>query len=272
MFYKLSLMVVAICCFSCGNEEQEQMVLQLQDDLNSANAAIDSLTYTLDDSNILLDALRSKADSAQHVNEKLINDVQGLNKSLREFRKIAEERKQQNERLRGEIRRMEVEKQVDKQTLANLRVETDSLNSVLLEAHTSIRRQSDHIRTLEVELAQAQDIVTTLQATRNSVLLLSAGESFLKENGFLDTSRPFGRGFRKQYKLAQRFSPENPAVLVVALDTEITLEGKLKAVCDRFGTLKKGDDYESSFAEGQTTVRFINPMVTGTDVLAILKE
>ena len=178
MFYKLSLMVVAVCCFSCGNEEQEQMVLQLQDDLNSANAAIDSLTYTLDDSNILLDALRSKADSAQHVNEKLINDVQGLNKSLREFRKIAEERKQQNERLRGEIRRMEIEKKVDSQALASLRVETDSLNSVLLEAHTSIRRQSDHIRTLEVELAQAQDIVTTLQAPRNSVLLLSDGESF----------------------------------------------------------------------------------------------
>ena len=57
-----------------------------------------------------------------------------------------------------------------------------------------------------------------------------------------------------------------------ALDTEITLEGKLKAVCDRFGTLKKGDDYESSFAEGQTTIRFLNPMVTGTDVLAVLKE
>ena len=180
MFYKLSVLLLTLFYFSCGNEEQEQIVMQLQDDLNSANAAIDSLTYTLDDSNILLDALRSKADSAQHVNEKLINDVQGLNKSLREFRKIADERKQQNERLQGEIRRMKIEKQIDSQAIANLRVETDSLNSVLLEAHTSIRRQSDHIRSLEVELAQAQDLVTTLQATRNSVILLSAGENFLK--------------------------------------------------------------------------------------------
>jgi len=272
MFYKLSVLIVTVCCFSCGNEEQELMVLQLQDDLNSANAAIDSLTYTLDDSNILLDALRSKADSAQHVNEKLIKDVQGLNKSLREFRKIADERKQQNERLQGEIRRMKIEKQVDSQAIASLRVETDSLNSVLLEAHTSIRRQSDHIRTLEVELAQAQDLVTTFQAARNSVLLLSAEENFLKENGFLDTSRPFGRAFRKQYKLAQRFSPENPAVQVVPLDTDIRLDGKLKAICDRFGTLKKGDDYESNYTEGQTIIRFLNPMITGADVLAILKD
>ena len=272
MFYKLSVLLLTLFYFSCGNEEQEQIVMQLQDDLNSANAAIDSLTYTLDDSNILLDALRSKADSAQHVNEKLINDVQGLNKSLREFRKIADERKQQNERLQGEIRRMKIERQIDSQAIANLRVETDSLNSVLLEAHTSIRRQSDHIRSLEVELAQAQDLVTTLQATRNSVILLSAGENFLKENGFLDTSRPFGRAFRKQYKLAQPLSPENPAVSVVGLQTEVILEGKLKAVCDRFGTLKKGDDYESSYADGQTIIHFLNPMITGNDVLAILKD
>ena len=272
MLYKFTTFLLAIITFSCGNEEQEQMVQQLQDDLNSASAAIDSLTYTLDDSNILLDALRSKADSAQYVNEKLITDVQGLNKSLREFRKIADERKQQNERLQGEIRRMKIEKQVDTQAIANLRVETDSLNSVLLEAHTSIRRQSDHIRTLEVDLAQAQDLVTTLQATRNSVLLLSAGENFLKENDYLATSRPFGRAFRKQYKLARRFSPENPAVQVVALDTDIAIEGKLKAICDRFGTLKKDDDYKINYVDGQTIIRFLNPMVIGADVLAILKD
>ena len=88
---------------------------------------------------------------------------------------------------------MKIEKQIDSQAIANLRVETDSLNSVLLEAHTSIRRQSDHIRSLEVELAQAQDLVTTLQATRNSVILLSAGE-ILKEN-VSDTSRAFRQSF-----------------------------------------------------------------------------
>ena len=49
---------------------------QFQTDLTPANAAVDSLTYTLDDSNLLLDALRAKADSAQSVNEKLIRDVQ----------------------------------------------------------------------------------------------------------------------------------------------------------------------------------------------------
>ena len=177
-----ALLCTVLFITSCANEEQEQMLAQLQTDLTSANAAIDSLTYTLDDSNLLLDALRAKADSAQSVNEKLIRDVQGLNKSLREFRNLAEQRKVQNDRLQAEIRRMKEDKQADSRTIAGLRGQADSLNSVLLETHTSIRRQSDHIRQLEMDLAQTQDQVSTLKAAQRSVRLYAAGEKFLEEN------------------------------------------------------------------------------------------
>ena len=179
MLHRLVLFCTALAVVSCADDEQEQMLVQLQADMNSANAAIDSLTYTLDDSNLLLDAMRAKADSAQSVNEKLIKDAQSLNKSLREFRKLADQRKEQNDRLQDEIRRMKVEKQADSQAIAQLRGQAYSLNGVLLEAHTSIRRQSDHIRRLEMDLAKTQDQVSTLQAAQVSVRLYAAGEKFL---------------------------------------------------------------------------------------------
>ncbi len=272
MLRRLALLCTALLATSCANEEQEQMLAQLQTDLNSANAAIDSLTYTLDDSNLLLDAMRAKADSAQSVNEKLIRDVQGLNKSLREFRNLADQRKQQNDRLQAEIRRMKEDKQADSRTIASLRGQADSLNGVLLEAHTSIRRQSDHIRQLEMDLAQTQDQVSTLKAAQRSVRLYAAGEKFLEENGYLDTSRPFGRAFRKQYKLVKRIDPEDPAVILAPLGTEIIIEGKVKELADRYGTLKKGEDYTLSTADGQSTVTFLNELITGTDILAVVEN
>ena len=272
MLRRLVLLCTVLFITSCANEEQEQMLAQLQTDLTSANAAIDSLTYTLDDSNLLLDALRAKADSAQSVNEKLIRDVQGLNKSLREFRNLAEQRKVQNDRLQAEIRRMKEDKQADSRTIAGLRGQADSLNSVLLETHTSIRRQSDHIRQLEMDLAKTQDQVSTLKAAQHSVRLYAAGEKFLEENGYIDTSRPFGRAFRKQYKLVKKVDLEDPAVVLAPLGNGIVIEGKVKVLVDRYGTLKKGDDYTQSMADGQTTITFLNELITGTDVLAVLEN
>ena len=138
------------------------------------------------------------------MNEKLIRDVQGLNKSLREFRNLAEQRKVQNDRLQAEIRRMKEDKQADSRTIAGLRGQADSLNSVLLETHTSIRRQSDHIRQWpEMDLAQTQDQVSTLKAAQR-LCVYTQLEKIFRGNGYLDTSRPFGRAFRKQYKLVKK--------------------------------------------------------------------
>ena len=62
------LTAIAACALllaSCADEEQEQLLLQLQGDLSKSNATIDSLTYSLDDSNLLLDGMRAQVDSTQ---------------------------------------------------------------------------------------------------------------------------------------------------------------------------------------------------------------
>ncbi|MBT4500470.1 MAG: hypothetical protein HOC74_22265 [Gemmatimonadetes bacterium] len=258
--------------FACGPSEEDLQIAQLQENLQASNSAIDSLNYTVESSNLLIDEMRAKVDSTQVVNEKLLSSMQKLSKEVRQWRQLATEYKQNNEKLTVEIERMKVEKQADRQAIAQLQTKADSLGGVLLEAHTSIRRQSDRIREMEVDLAQAQDEAAELRKARISVNLYVATESFLEENGFLDTSRPLGRAFRKDYKLIKKLDPADPAVRLVDIGAETALGGKIQAIVDRFGALKKGDDYQIQKGDGQDSVIFVNEMLGGVDALAVIKE
>lgn len=276
MLRKTALWLIALTLsagvFSCGPSEEEQMLTQLQQDLGVANAAIDSLTYTVDSSNLLIDELRAQVDSTQNVNVKLLDSVQKLSKEVREWRQLANQYKQNNEKMTAEIERMKVEKQADRQAIAQLRTQADSLGGALLEAHTSIRRQSDQIREMEVELAQTRDEVTELHKARVAVNLLIGTESFLKENGYLDTSRPLGGIFRKNFQLIKKFAAGDPGVRLVNIGEGVVLGGELDALVDRYGKLQKGSDYQSQKEDGQAVVTFTNDLLGGSDVLAVIKE
>ena len=257
---------------ACGEDEEAIMLANYQSDLLIANSAIDSLNYTVESSNLLIDELRSRADSLQHVDDKLLQTVQDLNKEVRQWRQLYSEQKRKSEELGKELERMKREKQVDQQSIARLRSESDSLNTALLDAHTDIRRQSDHIRQLEMNLAQTQDRAETLAAAQNSVLLYAAGEKYLVENGYLDTSRPFGSGFRKQYKLIKKIRSDDPGVQLLPIGQPQLLEGKIETFIDRYGKLKKGTDYKAIKEGSGTQIIFTNELHGGSGVLAIIKD
>ncbi len=268
----LSLCTVALLLTSCADEEQEQLLLQLQNDMTTANTTIDSLTYSLDDTHLLLDGMRAQVDSTQQVNDNMLESVQKLNKEMRHWSKIAGERQKKVEEQNRIINEMKNEKRIDRQAIAQLRVEADSLNGELLATHTSIRRQSDHIRNLEMNLAQTRDKAATLAAAQNSVLLYAASEKYLKDNGYLQSSRPFGGGFRKQFKLIKKIHSDDPGVQLIPIGNEQVIEGKIDQFVDRFGKLKKGDDYKSTKTDGGTQITFVNELIGGTGVLVILKD
>ncbi len=266
---------IALFFAACTNKEQEMLLLQLQSDMVRANAAIDSLTYSLDDSNRLLDDMRAQVDSTQQVNDTLLKNVQKLNKELRHWSKLATEYKQSNARLKREIEQLRREKQTDRSTISQLRAETDRLNGELLETHSSIRRQSDHIRRLERELAQTKaelDEAQAQAAAQNAVYLYAANETQLIEQGYLKTHRPFGSGFRKQYELVKQIRRDNPGTQVAPIGQTIALPGEVEALVDHYGKLRKGDDYEMKRGEAGVQVTFLNELAGGTGVLAVLKE
>ena len=264
---------IALFLAACTNKEQEMLLLQLQSDMVRANAAIDSLTYSLDDSNRLLDDMRAQVDSTQQVNDKLLENVQKLNKELRHWSKLATEYKQSNARLKIEIEQLTREKQADRYTISQLRTDTDRLNGELLETHSSIRRQSDHIRRLEQELAQTKaELDEAKKAAQNAVYLYAANETQLVEQGYLKTHRPFGGGFRKQYELIKKIDRNSPGTQVAPIGQTIALPGEVEALVDHYGKLRRGDDYEMTRGEAGVQVAFLNELAGGTGVLAILKE
>ena len=266
----------ALFLASCTDKEQEMLLLQLQSDMVRANAAIDSLTYSLDDSNRLLDDMRAQVDSTQQVNDKLLENVQKLNKELRHWSKLATEYKQSNARLKSEIEQLKREKQTDRSTISQLRAEADRLNGELLETHSSIRRQSDHIRRLEQELVQTKaklDEAKKAQvAAQSAVYLYAANETQLIEQGYLKTHRPFGSGFRKQYELVKKINRDSPGAQVAPIGQTVALAGEVEALVDYYGKLRQGDDYEMKRGQAGVQVTFLNELAGGMGVLAILKE
>ena len=257
---------------SCGPSEEEILIAELQEDLTRANTTIDSLNYTVDSSNMLIDDMRSRVDSLQRVDAKLLQSVQRLNKSVKKWRNLARDHRRKNEQLTTQIGNLKREKQADKRTIARMRRQADSLNATLLEAHTSIRRQEDHIRRMEVDLARAQEDAASLRQAQTSVRVYAATESVLKENGYLKSSRAFRRGFRKSFRMTKKLEPDDPAVKLVKVGETLMLEGEVNALVDRYGSLKKGDDYTVDRSEGMAILTFSNEMLGGVDVLAVMKE
>ena len=267
------ILFIVLFLAACTNKEQEMLLLQLQSDMERANSTIDSLTYSLDDSNRLLDDMRAQVDSTQQVNDKLLENVQKLNKELRHWSKLATEYKESNERLKLEIDQLKQDKLADRSTISQLRAEADRLNGELLETHSSIRRQSDHIRRLEQELAQTKaELDEARKMAQNVVYLYAANETQLKEQGYLQTKRPFGNGFRKEYKLIKKIRHDSPGAQVAPIGQSIALAGEISAFVDHYGKLRKGDDYEVTHDEAGVQVTFLNELAGGTGVLAVLKE
>ncbi len=257
---------------ACGPTEEELALVALTEDLASANTVIDSLNYTVESSNLLIDEMRSRVDSLQYVDQKLLESVQRLNREVRQWQELAGEQKRMNAQLTDEIERMKRDKQSDQRSIARLRGQADSINTALLDAHTSIRRQEDHIKRMELDLSQSLDEVAALRQAETSVRVYAATEDFLKENGYLDTDRIFGRAFRKSYKLIKRLDPTDPRVQLAPLGEPLRLEGEVDTYVDRFGTLKKGKSYTSSKSEGGVEVIFTDDLLGGSDVLVVLKE
>ena len=267
----IALLTVALLA-SCGPSEEEIMLGELQEELVMATTTIDSLNYTVESANLLIDEMRVRVDSLQRVDTALLESVQLLNKEVKNWRTLAAQRQVQNEKLTQEIERMKREKQVDQRSIARLRSQSDSLNTALLDVHTSIRRQEGHIHRLEEQLTETTEDRDQLRMAETSVRVYAASEKFLKDGGYLESGRSLGRAFRKSYRLVKKLDPTDPTVQLVPIAEALLLDGELNALVDRYGKLKQGEVYEARKVDGKTEVTFVDDMLGGVDVLAIMKD
>ncbi|MBD02807.1 MAG: hypothetical protein CME24_00490 [Gemmatimonadetes bacterium] len=256
---------------ACGPSEEELRLAALQQDLTLANDTIDSLNFTVESTNLLIDEMRDRVDSLTVVDTKLLESVQRLNKEVRHWRELAGEHQRKNEQLSRQIESLKRDKQTDQRQISQLRSQADSINSALLDAHTAIRRQEGHIRGMEQELGKSQDEVAMLREAQVSVRLYAASEDYLKESGYLKVKRPFGRGFRKDYNLLQPLDATDPRVRLAPIDEAIEIEGDIDVLVDRYGKVNK-DAYERRRLDnGATAITFTDQLYGGADVLIVLK-
>jgi hypothetical protein len=267
-----SMAATLVIIVSCGPSEEEIMLAELQVELGTATTTIDSLNYTVESSNMLIDEMRARVDSLGHVDAKLLTQVRKLGKEIKHWQTVAAEHKRINRQLTQEIERMKREKQIDQRGLARLRSQSDSLNTALLDAHTSIRRQEGHVSRLKDQLVAVEQDRDQLRMAETSVRVYAATERFLTEGGYLQSSRSLGRAFRKSFRLAKRLDPTDAAVQLVEIGSGLLLDGELDALVDRYGKLKKGDSFNMRKVDGKTEVTFVDGMLGGVDVVAILKR
>ncbi|MBI2505068.1 MAG: hypothetical protein HYW07_17765 [Candidatus Latescibacteria bacterium] len=275
--------LIPLLLLACGGqkppaEEDAQALAQLQGELHQANAVIDSLNYTVDTSNQIIDGLRAQVSSLQKVDARLYNSVQALSAELRNWRTQADEQQQRNQAMSAELERLKKEQRTDKQTITRLRREADSLNTALFEANGAIHRQMDQLDQFRAELAQARGEVAQARAATSAaetaarqaqlaVHVFPAGEQFLREQGYLEAGRKM---FRKSYKLVKALDHGDPHLRQTGIGQPLELEGDLKALADRYGRLREGNDYSQEKLEGRVRVTFTNPLLQGTEVLAVV--
>lgn len=264
--------LLAASLTACSDSKTTQQLNELQENLLQANSMLDSLNYTIDASNQLITDLRTRADSLERVDEKLLVSVQQLSREVKQWRQLATEQRQKNEQLTTEIERMKREKQADQQTIARLGAQTDSLSVALLGARSSIQRQNDQIRRLEGQLTQTQGEVSGLKQAQVSVRLAIGTEKQLEELGYLESSRPLSRIGRKAYKLVKKIDETDASARLVPIGQTLTLTRKPKMLIDRFGRLDEGKDYRQTKEGGQVQITFTNELMGGIDVLAMVEE
>lgn len=275
--------ILCLALLACGNQtppagEEAQALAQLQEELHQANAVIDSLNFTVDASNQIIDGLRAQVTSLQKVDARLYDSVQQLSAELRNWRTQAEEQRQRNQAMSAELEQLRRQKRSDQETIARLRREADSLNAALFDANGALRRQVGHLDQLREELAlarqEADQARQAAQAARVaghqaqlSVHVFAASEEALLQQGYLEAGR---RMFRRTYKLIKPLDPADPRLRPAAIGETMELEGQVRALADRYGRLREGSDFRQERLADRVRITFVNPLLQGAEVVAVV--
>lgn len=111
-----------------------------------------------------------------------------------------------------------------------------------------------------------------LRRVQVSVRLVVGTEKQLEELGYLESSRPLSRIGRKAYRLVKKIEETGSSARLVLIGQSIILNRKPKLFIDRFGRLNEGKDYRQTREGGQVQITFINELMGGAEVLAMVEE
>ncbi len=276
-----SILTLASCLIltACSDEDEKARLLE---GIVTRSALNDSLKKKIIQSEFDKAALEAMSDSLSKFGDILLENNNQLSKELEETKQEADKYRRNNERLQAEIGQLQVEidriqedNRTSEREIRRLAVEIDSIS---MDRDRLIGVNQD----LKDRLNEIKEALDEVRRIQKSVRLLVGTESLLKSNGFLETSRS---RLLKQYKLVKKIEGGDSRVKIVPLNQQLDLtldsfsgalvdrsgQLKLKELVDRHGKLKEGRDYKVDKSKGTTTITFINRVLEGTDVLAVVE-
>ena len=211
--------------------------------------------------------LKTQLDSLTKFEMLLQEKNQQLQKEVKKYRAIAEQRRRKNEELQAAIAELEEQKVADAAKIDRLITESDSLTVALRDQRDVAMKLSKDLDTAQQNIEQTE---AELDQAKNAVRVVVGTEDGLKADGFLETGRRF---FRKGYKLVQKPGHKDMKVKYFAIGERLTLERgkKLKELIGRSGKLKKDKDYTVSLSAEGTHVTLVNDLLKGEAVLVVIE-
>ena len=282
MRYIFFIFAIAGCLSlaACSDEDEKA---RLFEGIVKRSALNDSLKKEIRRSEIDKAALETISDSLSKFGDILLEKNNQLNKELEKTKQEASKYRQYNEQLQEKVGQLQEEivqleegKIANEQEMHRLAVTIDSI-SADREVLKSFNQE------LENKLKEIREALDAAHQIHISVRLLVGTESLLKSNRFLETSR--GKLLRKRYKLVETLESEDPRVKIVPLNQQFPLtlhsipkalvgrSGRLtlQTLVDRHGKLKEGRDYTVHKNSNTTIITFINRVLEGTGVLAVVE-
>ena len=266
---------------SCSNDESEKA--RLLEGIVKRSALNDSLKKEIIQSEMDKAALEAMTDTLSKFGDLLSEKNNQLRKELEQTKQDADKYRRDSERLQEEVGQLQEEidqlqedKRTNEQEIRRLAVEIDSIS---VDRDRLIGVNQD----LKNKLNEIKETLDAVHRIHNSVRLLVGTEDLLKSNRFLETGR--NASLRKQYKLVKKLKGDDSRVKIVPLNQQLDLTPnsvpealvnrlgnlKLKVLVDRHGKLKEGRDYIVDNSRETTIITFINRVLEGTDVLAVVE-
>ena len=273
IFFTILALAACLSLTACSDEDEK---VRLLEGIVKRSALNDSLKKEIIQSEIDKAELEAISDSLSKFGDLLLAKNNQLHKEVETIRQEADKSRRDNEHLQEEISQLQVDKRIREREVRRLAVEIDSISvdrDRLIGANQDLTSRLDEIKEVLAEVRRIQ----------KSVRLLVGTESLLKGNRFLKTSR--GWTLRKQYKLVKKLESGDSRVKIVPINQGLPLtlysipkalvgrSGRLtlQALIDRHGKLKKGRDYTVRKNGNTTIITFINRVLEGTDVLAVVE-
>ena len=280
IFFFIFAIMACLCLAACSDEDEKARLLE---GIVKRAALNDSLKKEIIQSEIDKAALEAMSDSLSKFGDLLLVKNNQLLKEVEQTKQEADKYRQDSERLQEEVGQLQEEidqlqedKRTNEQEIRRLAVEIDSISvdrDRLIGVNQDLKNKLNYIKETLDEVHRVQ----------NSVRLLIGTESLLKSNRFLETGR--NASLRKQYKLVKKLEGDDSRVKIVSLNEQLDLtlnsvpgalvdrsgKLKLKVLVDRHGKLKEGRDYIVDKNMETTIITFINRVLEGTDVLAVVE-